>query len=292
MKQLILSNSDSIQKTLDEYLDENEIVIRLKPGIYKEKISIDNDNVVIEGDSSGNTIITFCDYNYKIHEDGQIFNTFRTPTLNVLGKNVTLKNLTVRNDSGNGPDIGQAVALSVYGDGFKAFDCQFHGYQDTIFCGPLPVDLTVRYKDFLPKSHLHTEPVRCDFKNCLVTGSVDFIFGSAQAFFKSCKIVATHKGYIVAPSTYQDQDHGFVFIDCTIENLSDTDQVYLARPWRAHGATAFINCRFLGRIHPERYHDWEKPIYRFQEYPYIESRHSKEFDILEAEQLINCGGNS
>ncbi len=285
MKTIKILPNSSIQKVLDTFETDELIKIKLSPGIYHEKITVNCSNIIIEGSSKEDTIITYSDYNYKIHEDGQIYNTFRTPTLNILGKNVVLKNLTIRNDSGKGKDIGQAIALSVYGDNFTADNCSFHSYQDTIFCGPLPQDLTIRYKDFLPLSHLHTNNIHCYFKECLITGAVDFIFGSAFAIFTNSIIRAIDKGYIVAPSTYQFQEFGFVFIDCVIENVSKSVDVFLARPWRNHGSTCFINCNFKGSFNPERYDLWDKEFYRFYESPLVDSKYVLALPEMKEEQL-------
>lgn len=285
MKTIKIFPGSSIQKVLNNLKTNDLIRILLFSGVYSEKVMINRSNLIIEGIGPEETIITNSDYNYKIHADGKIYNTFRTPTINVLGNNVILKNLTIRNDSGKGKEIGQAVALSVYGNNFSAENCSFHGYQDTIFCGPLPKDLTIRYKDFLPLSHLNAENISCYFHKCLITGAVDFIFGSAFAIFKDSIIKAIDKGYIIAPSTYQDQEFGFVFIDCLIQNISKSNEVFLARPWRNHGSTCFINCDFQGEFHPDRYNLWEKEFYRFYESPFVQSKYVLELPEMKEEQL-------
>jgi pectin methylesterase-like acyl-CoA thioesterase len=149
----------------------------------------------------------------------------------------------------------------------------------------LPVDLTIRYKNFLKDELLHTNPLECHFVDCVVIGAVDYIFGSAFALFKHCHIISIGKGYIVAPSTYENQDYGFVFYECKIENKADTSEVFLARPWREFGSCIFINCDFLGDFHPERYNDWDKSNYRFGEHPYVKSSLSKKIPSTYLEQL-------
>ena len=285
MKIIEVTPSNSIQAVLNQYSSIEKLIIKLSPGKYHEKLSIDTDYVTIEGHSPKTTFIVNSDYNYKIHQDGQIYNTFRTQTVNILSNDVTLKNLTVRNDAGSKENIGQAIALSVYGNNFQANNCYFHGYQDTIFCGPLPEDLTIRYQNFLPKSHLSTKDISCNFESCIVSGAIDFIFGSAFAIFRNCKIIAIDKGYIVAPSTYKDFEFGFVFIDCEIISQSKSFDVYLARPWRNHGAVCFICCNFKGNFHPERYELWGKDVYRFYESPQKISKYSKELSSSKEEQL-------
>jgi pectinesterase len=124
----------------------NEIFIR--KGIYEEKVKVTISNLKITGEDKDSTVITYRDYAKKIHADGKEYNTFRTYTFMVLANNVTLCNLTIRNDSGPGAVVGQAVALSVTGDMVKIHDCHLVAHQDTLFLGPLPKDLIIRYRDF------------------------------------------------------------------------------------------------------------------------------------------------
>lgn len=51
------------------------------------------------------------------------------------------------------------------------------------------------------------------FKNCYIEGNVDWIFGSAQAVFDDCDIVANAAGYVTAASTESTKTTGYVFIN-------------------------------------------------------------------------------
>jgi pectinesterase len=48
--------------------------------------------------------------------------------------------LVIENTAGSGFTINKAVALPLYGDDIKLFNCKLLGHQDTFFGGPLPVD--------------------------------------------------------------------------------------------------------------------------------------------------------
>ncbi|MDE6655486.1 MAG: hypothetical protein K2J85_00675, partial [Anaeroplasmataceae bacterium] len=89
-------------------------------------------------------------------------------------------------------------------------------------------------------------------EKCTIIGDVDFIFGSADCTFKSCKIHALaderNSAYYTAPSTYQENLQGFVFEHCTF-SMDKGMEVYLGRPWypsstRKHvqPRISFINC--------------------------------------------------
>ena len=288
MKTLHLTPLDSIQKTLDNHPGEHLTLI-LEPGIYYEKLYITHNNLTIKGIDLENTIISNGDYNYKFHEDGLLYNTFRTSTIDVIGTNVLFENITIENSAGPAKKtIGQAIALSVYGNDFKAVNCHLKGNQDTLFIGPLPTDLAERYFHILPLAMRHTNFVSSFFKNCSIYGNVDFIFGSGTAFFDNCDIhiINTENyAYIAAPSTYESYEFGFVFNDCKIINHSML-KAYLARPWREHGKTYFLNCSFEGEFYEERYQDWDKDSFSFQEFPYIESKLSKKLNQETIDKIL------
>lgn len=278
---LTISENISIKETLNNNPSLNHLI--LLEGVYHEKVSVFHDNLTIEG--KGNVIITYNDYATKIHEDGLEYNTFRTPTLTVFSNNVTLRNLTIKNEAGLSKDVHQALALALYGDNITIDNTTISSNQDTLFLGPLPIDLTIRYENFLSKPHLHTNMRTHIFKNSTIIGDVDFIFGSSNAFFINCHIIQNNKGYITAPSTYEGH-LGFIFYKCLIENISSYHN-YLSRPWRNYGYNAFINCEFKGVFHEDRYHDWEKHTFYYYEYPYINSPLSKPLTKLELDKLLN-----
>ncbi|MEG1706978.1 MAG: pectinesterase family protein, partial [Clostridia bacterium] len=137
--------------------------------------------------------------------------------------------------------VGQCVALSVCGSNFVADNCIFTSTQDTLFCAPLPDDLVIRYLDFLPTNlnYIEGETVQ-KYINCTIVGSVDFIFGCANALFLKCNIVSINCGeswsYVVAPAHSLKQTIGFVFVECDFTSSSCSEKsVYLARPWRDFG---------------------------------------------------------
>lgn len=270
MINLYLNSNNSIQETLNSLKPNTAYTIHLSAGIYRENIIIRNDNLTFIG-SGFDTIIVANKHAKQINLDLKPNITFRTETVRVLSSNVSFKNLTIQNDSGIGPGVGQGVALSLYGNKCRLTDCQILGTHDTIFLGPLPLDLIERYQDIITFDFKHYDSPLHLFNNCKISGTVDFIFGSGKAIFYRCEINALAKGYIVAPSTYKHNPIGIVLYECTINNLAN-EPVYLARPWREDAYVAFINNTFNGLFESERFHDWEKNNFRFYEIPYIKSK--------------------
>ncbi|MFH0992727.1 MAG: pectinesterase family protein [bacterium] len=284
MMEYCLTPSDDIQAVIDRLPVAEPAKIRLAAGYYRQKLRICHESLEIVGVGRNQTVVAFDDYNFRIHPDGKLFNTFRTPTVLVVADHVAFTDLTIANIAGQGPEIGQAVALSVIGDDFRMDRCALLGYQDTLFCGPLPFDLTVRYQNFLPLEELHVRPSQQLYQNTRIEGTVDFIFGSATALFDHCEIVVLGPGYVTAPSTPSEQPYGLIFRNCLIRNESAAE-VYLGRPWREGGSTLFLDCTFTGPIHPDRYHDWEKKVFRFRENPLFPSPLSRSMTEEETERL-------
>ena len=258
--------------------------IYLKQGIYKEKIIINIDNIKIIGENPERTIITNGDYFHKILDDGNEANTFRTYSCLVLGKNVTISNLTIENTSLPSHKYGQAVALHVCGDNFNCENVILKSAQDTLFTGPLQKDLIERYTGFLLKEQLKPEKTTQIYKNCKIYGDTDFIFGSAQALFYKCDIISIGKGFLAAPAHSNDMKYGYLFYKCNLISTSDASGTYFARPWRDYGCAAFIDCKVGSHIDPKGFNKWDNTnrdkTARFYEY-------SENVDISKRENWVN-----
>ena len=211
-------------------------VIFVKKGMYKEKLVIPQwlTNIEICGEDRDNTIITWDDHaNIFYAPTGKGMGTFRTFTLKIQGSKITLKNITVENNSAR---LGQAVALHTEGDRLTFINCRFLGHQDTIYTG--------------------NAKTRLFFKDCYIEGTTDFIFGPSTAWFEGCDIFCKANSYITAASTPQDVPFGYIFNNCRITCDKGVDKVYLGRPWRDYGYTLFMNCELPREIRPEGWHQW------------------------------------
>ena len=236
-------------RTVDEAIEvcrafmDYHKVIYIKKGIYKEKLIIPQwlQNIELCGEDRDETIITYDDHaNVKIilgktspHE--QAMGTFRTYTLKIEANDITLKNLTIENNSAR---LGQAVALHTEGDRLIFVNCRFIGHQDTVYTG-------------MPYTRLF-------FKDCYICGTTDFIFGPSTAWFEDCTIESLINSYVTAASTPADATYGYIFNKCQLIAKNGVDKVYLGRPWRDYGYTLFMNCDLGAHIRPEGWHHWEK----------------------------------
>ena len=237
-------------------------VIELAEGEYRAKAVISTPNLTLIGAGAERTRIVWDDYAKKLDEKGVEYNTFRTWTLAVCADGVSMRELSIVNDSLRPEEKGQEVALTVYGDNFSMERCRLTSTQDTLFLGPLPADLIERYDGFLPDHLRRDKPCRQRFSDCLIEGTVDFIFGCGQALFEGCEIRsladARDIGYAAAPAHALEQAEGFRFRNCrfTAQEGVTPGSIYLARPWRDYGLCVFENCTYGPHISALGFDKW------------------------------------
>ncbi|MBQ2213712.1 MAG: bifunctional 4-hydroxy-2-oxoglutarate aldolase/2-dehydro-3-deoxy-phosphogluconate aldolase [Erysipelotrichaceae bacterium] len=256
----------SLKQALADVQDSQVIEI---DGCIHEQVVIDKPNITVRGGT-----IEYDLGAYEILADGIKRGTFRTYTVFVDADNVTFENVRVINS--NGHDEGQAIALMIDGNDFRAVNCLFSSYQDTLFLGPLPESEYEKGGFRGPLENRERVFRRAAFEKCLIEGSIDFIFGGGQGYFHDCEIRSLDiqqkiNGYVCAPSTPADEPYGFIFDHCDFtaeEGMDDT--VYLARPWRDYGKCMIVNSHLGKHIRQEGYSDWDKEHARktceFKEY--------------------------
>lgn len=286
MKTLFVSNSSdaadafqNVSAAINSIPADNTeaITISIAPGVYREKLTIDRPYLTFvgTGDNSSDVVLSYDDYAFDPMPDGMKRGTFRSYSVFIDTHDITMKNLTIENVSGDSATHGQALAL--YADGDRLFfeNVRLLGHQDTLFTGPLPPKEKEPNGFIGPKQFAPRINGRHYYKNCYICGDIDFIFGSATAYFEDCTIESLARftgedaydkdgelriqGYVTAASTAEGQEYGYVFSHCKlISKDCPAASVYLGRPWREFAKTIFLNCEFGPHIHPMRFHDWNK----------------------------------
>lgn len=192
-------------------------VIRIAPGIYREKLVCEKKDITLAGAGMDATRLVWNDGGKLPHPDGRPTHTFRSYTAFFSGEKLRVEDMTIENDAGPGAKAGQAVAA--YVDSARAaFDrVRLLGNQDTLFCAPLPEK--EREKDgFLGPRGLAPRRASAQYYHaCEIAGDIDFIFGGADALFEHCTLRTVDNGlahsWVTAPSGAA-QGLGFVFWDC------------------------------------------------------------------------------
>ena len=248
------------------------VIIHIAPGVYREKLVLERPNVTLEGNSAENTVLVYGDYARQVLEDGSNRGTFRTATLRIHTHDITLRQLTVKNDAGCGRLVGQAIALYADGDRLHLDHCRLIGSQDTLFTAPLPLKEAQPGGFIGPGQDLPRTMGRHCYEHCYIQGDVDFIFGGAVCYFEECEIFAARPqqlppespdgqriyGYLTAASTPQNRPYGYVFHRCRLLSDCPDASVYLGRPWREFAKTVYLECYMDAHIHPAGWQDWGK----------------------------------
>ncbi|RKD87968.1 pectinesterase family protein [Mangrovibacterium diazotrophicum] len=240
-----------IQDAIDAVANNSDrtTTIYIKRGTYNtEKLIVPSEkkNIALIGESRDETIISYHIYDCSAGkcptEDVALWtgdNITSSATLTVLADNFKVENMTIRNTAG---PVGQAQALTIRGDKNIFINCNLLGYQDTIW--------------------FWNDGKRCYFKNCLISGRTDYIYGGGIAFFEACEIRSYGGGWITAPSTAQSQTYGFVFSNCNVTYASgspragdDGQLIRLGRPWHNYPKVAWLYCQMTEMINPEGWGD-------------------------------------
>ncbi|KAI4335143.1 hypothetical protein L6164_013816 [Bauhinia variegata] len=215
-------------------------VIYIKRGIYRENVEIKKKkwNLMMIGDGMDATVIS----GNRSYIDG--WTTFRSATFAVSGRGFIARQLSFENTAG--PEKHQAVALRSDSDLSVFYRCGIFGYQDTLYA--------------------HT--MRQFYRECKISGTVDFIFGDATALFQNCEILAkkglpNQKNTITAHGRkIADEPTGFSIQFCNISADSDllpflnSTLTYLGRPWKQFSRTAIMQSHLSNVLRPEGWLEW------------------------------------
>ncbi|MDD3428598.1 MAG: pectinesterase family protein [Oscillospiraceae bacterium] len=252
--------------------------IFIAAGVYCEKIFCEKKNLILIGAGTDQTVLTWNDGGKQPHCDGRKKGTFRSYSIFLGGEHITVKNLTISNTAGDGRIVGQAIAAYVDADTAYFENVHLLGRQDTLFCAPLPLQEREE-NGFLGPRHLTARKATAQYyKNCFISGDVDFIFGGADAVFDTCEIFSYNRdsavnGYVAAPCT-PAQGIGFIFINCHFTSNCPPHSVYLARPWRSLAKAAFLNCCLDAHIHSQGFAGWGDVLKAEPETTFVECESS------------------
>ncbi|CAH8320698.1 unnamed protein product [Eruca vesicaria subsp. sativa] len=237
---------NSVQQAVNACPDKNvgRCIIHIKAGIYREQVIIPKkkNNIFMFGDGARKTVIT---YNRSVGLSSGT-TTSLSGTVQVESEGFMAKWIGFKNTAG--PNGHQAVAIRVNGDRAVIFNCRFDGYQDT----------------------LYVNNGRQFYRNCVVSGTVDFIFGKSATVIQNSLIVIRkgNKGQyntITADGNEKglSMKIGIVIQNCRIvpdkklaaERL--TVESYLGRPWKQYSTTVFISTEIGDVIRPEGWRMWD-----------------------------------
>lgn len=261
--------ASSYQKARNAGMTWSGETIWIQKGEYHERVVIQTPGLRLLGEDPAETCISYGLYGYKPSPDIGKLGTFRSYTMLIDADQVQLRNLTIENSAGAGPDIGQAIALYADGDALLFDHINLRGWQDTLFTGPLPPKELEKDGFIGPKQYAPRRNGRQYYHHCSIEGDIDFIFGSATAYFEDCTIfqkdraklhvpVPSERGFATAASTPEGQTYGYVFSHCRFLSDCPPASCFLGRPWRNYARVAILHSELGPHIHPAGFDNWQK----------------------------------
>lgn len=261
--------SSSYQKAQEAGIPWSGEQIWIEKGLYHEQVTIQVPGLVLLGEDRKETRISYDLYGKMPSSDIGKLGTFRSYTMLIDADHVELCNLTVENTAGAGPNIGQAIALYADGDALSFDHIALRGWQDTLFTGPLPPKEMEKNGFIGPKQFVPRRNGRQYYYHCWIEGDIDFIFGSATAYFEDCTIYQKDRtklsvpapfprSFATAASTPEGQTYGYVFDHCRFLSDCPSASCYLGRPWRNFAQVVILHSYLGLHIHPAGFHNWNK----------------------------------
>ena len=217
------------------------VVIYVKAGVYEEYVEIPEhvNNVNLFGEGPLKTRITGS--KSKIND----IDTFYTATVAINGEDFFAKDIGFENTAG--PVGHQAVALRVSADKAVFYNVHIDGYQDTLYAHD--------YRQY--------------YRDCSISGTVDFVFGDATAIFQNCKFIVRKPGpgqacMVTAEGRDRTKDSvgAFVFQNSSINaepaflTSKPPHKAYLGRPWKELSRTIIMQSNIDGFIDPTGWAPW------------------------------------
>ncbi|PWJ11307.1 pectinesterase family protein [Ruminococcus flavefaciens] len=264
--------------SLNPSSEQNRVTIHIAPGTYRQQVIVQTPYISFVNDepSKGDVVLTwyygigykYYSANSKGYYDGNLAasksgknasnyrwgatvqlwpkatyfkaenivfeNSFnRYITQEELADGVECTNETLKVQRTNGVDVKskayteRAAALSVDTGYAEFLNCKFLSSQDTLYTGGSP-----QY-----------------YRNCLIEGQTDYIFGGSNAVFDNCELrwkgysSGSVGGYITAAREQGSPYTGYLFKDCKVTANPDLTVAagYLGRPWAQSAKVLFVN---------------------------------------------------
>lgn len=162
-----------------------------------------------------------------------------------IGEGFIAKSIGFQNKAG--PEGHQAVALQVQSDMSAFYNCRMDGYRDT----------------------LYVQTHRQFYHNCVISGTVDFIFGDGAVVIQNSLIIVRkpgprQKNAVTAQGRVdKHQTTGIVIQDCRIvpEKKLFAERLkvptHLGKPWKEYSRTVIMESTIGDLIQPVGWLEWD-----------------------------------
>uniref|UniRef100_A0A0E0MNM6 Pectinesterase n=1 Tax=Oryza punctata TaxID=4537 RepID=A0A0E0MNM6_ORYPU len=229
-------------KAVPEY-NKKRVILDIRPGTYREKLLIPFTKpfITFAGNPRSPPTIMWDDRAATRGKDGQPIGTMASATVAIEADYFMASGIIFKNNAplaAPGAHGGQAVALRVFGSKVAMYNCTIDGGQDTLY----------------DHKGLHY------FKNCIIRGSVDFIFGFGRSLYADCTIESVTKEVAVVTAQQRTKsiaeaiDTGFSFLRCKISGIG---QIYLGRAWGDSSRVVYSYTTMGKEVVPVGWDGWE-----------------------------------
>ncbi|KAM3335637.1 hypothetical protein ACQJBY_029871 [Aegilops geniculata] len=218
-------------------------------GACREKVTIPREKgyILLEGEGHSSTEIYFDDHAHGstaglMRHGADAMQTYETATFNVQANDFVARDIAFTNthNSVNKSRVTQALAALVDGDRIAFHRCAFSGFEDTL------CDNTGQHY----------------FRDCVIRGGVDFIFGYARSIYDGCTLVSNiprrygrrRAGWVTAHARQHAGDlGGFVFKG---GELRGTGRQYLGRAWNKYATVVYYHVNMSSIVVPQGWAPW------------------------------------
>lgn len=270
-----LGEAVAAAKVMNPTSEEQRITIHIAPGTYREQVSIETPYITLTKEGEGEVVLTwyygigykyysidgtgyyneenaFDKFDKKLPQKWGVATYVKNTATGFKAENITFetsfsKYITdeeivdgvesdgtkafvrkINSDPASYDATERATALIVDADNSEFKNCNFVGSQDTLYTGAI---------------HGY-------FKDCMIEGNTDYIFGSGNVVFDNCELRFCgysdkgQSGYLTAARANSMNDYkGYLFRGCIVTQKDGKKHApeFFGRPWDADAAVTMFN---------------------------------------------------
>lgn len=270
-----LGEAVAAAKVMNPTSEEQRITIHIAPGTYREQVSIETPYITLAKEGEGEVVLTwyygigykyysidgtgyyneenaFDKFDKKLPQKWGVATYVKNTATGFKAENITFetsfsKYITdeeivdgvesdgskafvrkINSDPTSYDATERATAIIVDADNSEFKNCNFVGSQDTLYTGSI---------------HGY-------FKDCMIEGNTDYIFGSGNVVFDNCELRFCgysdkgQSGYLTAARANSMNDYkGYLFRGCIVTQKDGKKHApeFFGRPWDADAAVTMFN---------------------------------------------------